>query len=162
MEIQKAKAEYMAGLAKENTIASGFRAGVQDIADNVTSTFTHIRTLTVDTFTSMQSTMSNVFFDFFSGELDSAKDYFAAFGQSILQAFSDMLAKMLVEYITTTETMKAVGGMLSSIFGALGGLLGRKTTQLGGACKSGSNINGRKRWRISWRFSGVCRRWYRE
>ena len=119
MDIQRAKAEYMASLAEENTIASGFMAGVQDIADNVTSTFTHIRTLTVDTFTSMQSTMSNVFFDFFSGELDSAKDYFAAFGQSILQAFSDMLAKMLVEYITTTMTMKAVGGMLSGIFGGL-------------------------------------------
>jgi lambda family phage tail tape measure protein len=133
MEIQRAKAEYMAGLAKENTIASGFMAGMQDIADGVTSTFTHIRTLTVDTFTSMQSTMSNVFFDFFSGELDSAKDYFAAFGQSILQAFSDMLAKMLAEYITTTMTMKAVGGMFSSIFSALGGFAaGATTTQLGG------------------------------
>ena len=139
MEIQRAKAEYMAGLAKENTIASGFMAGMQDIADGVTSTFTHIRALTVETFSSMQSTMSNVFFDFFSGELDSAKDYFAAFGQSILQAFSDMLAKMLVEYITTTMTMKAVGGMLSGIFGALGGIgsiggfaAGATTTQLGG------------------------------
>lgn len=133
MEIQRAKAEYMASLAEENTIASGFMAGMQDIADGVTSTFTHIRTLTVDTFTSMQSTMSNVFFDFFSGELDSAKDYFAAFGQSILQAFSDMLAKMLAEYITTTMTMKAVGGMLSSIFSAIGGFAaGATTTQLGG------------------------------
>jgi phage-related minor tail protein len=139
MDIQRAKAEYMASLASQNTIASGFMAGVQDIADNVTSTFTHIRTLTVETFGSMQNTVSNVFFDFFSGELDSAKDYFAAFGQSILQAFSDMLAKMLVEYITTTMTMKAVGGMLSSIFGALGGIgsiggfaAGATTTQLGG------------------------------
>ena len=133
MDIQRAKAEYMASLAEENTIASGFMAGMQDIADGVTSTFTHIRTLTVDTFTSMQSTMSNVFFDFFSGELDSAKDYFAAFGQSILQAFSDMLAKMLAEYITTEMTMKAVGGMLSGIFSALGGFAwGAKTTQLGG------------------------------
>jgi hypothetical protein len=133
MEIQRAKAEYMASLAEENTIASGFMAGMQDIADGVTSTFTHIRTLTVDTFTSMQSTMSNVFFDFFSGELDSAKDYFAAFGQSILQAFSDMLAKMLAEYITTTMTMKSIGGMLSGIFGALGGFAwGATTTQLGG------------------------------
>ena len=133
MDIQRAKAEYMASLASQNTIASGFMAGMQDIADGVTSTFTHIRTLTVDTFTSMQSTMSNVFFDFFSGELDSAKDYFAAFGQSIVQAFSDMLAKMLVEYITTTMTMKAVGGMMSSIFSALGGFAwGAKTTQLGG------------------------------
>ncbi len=133
MDIQRAKAEYMAGLAKENTIASGFMAGMQDIADGVTSTFTHIRTLTVETFSSMQSTMSNVFFDFFSGKLDSAKDYFAAFGQSILQAFSDMLAKMLAEYITTTMTMKAVGGMLSSIFSAIGGFAwGATTTQLGG------------------------------
>ena len=133
MEIQRAKAEYMASLAEENTIASGFMAGMQDIADGVTSTFTHIRTLTVDTFTSMQSTMSNVFFDFFSGELDSAKDYFAAFGQSILQAFSDMLAKMLAEYITTSETMKHLGGRLSSIFSALGGFAwGATTTQLGG------------------------------
>lgn len=137
MDIQRAKAEYMASLASQNTIASGFMAGVQDIADNVTSTFTHIRTLTVDTFTSMQSTMSNVFFDFFSGELDSAKDYFAAFGRSILQAFSDMLAKMLVEYITTTMTMKAVGGMLSGIFSAIGGFSwGATTTQLGGVSAS--------------------------
>ena len=133
MDIQRAKAEYMASLASQNTIASGFMAGMQDIADGVTSTFTHIRTLTTETFSAMQSTMSNVFFDFFSGELDSAKDYFAAFGQSILQAFSDMLAKMLVEYITTEMTMKAVGGVLSSIFSALGGFAwGAKTTQLGG------------------------------
>ena len=122
MDIQRAKAEYMASLASENTIASGFLAGVQDIADNVTSTFTHIRTLTTETFSAMQSTMSNVFFDFFSGELDSAKDYFAAFGQSIVQAFSDMLAKMLVEYITTSEAMKATKGALGSIFGAVGDL----------------------------------------
>jgi len=143
MDIQRAKAEYMASLASENSIASGFKAGVQDIADNVTSTFTHIRTLTTETFSAMQSTMSNVFFDFFSGELDSAKDYFSAFGQSILQAFSDMLAKMLVEYITTTMTMKAIGGMLSGIFGALGGIgsiggfaAGATTTQLGGVSAS--------------------------
>ena len=143
MEIQRAKAEYMASLAEENTIASGFMAGMQDIADGVTSTFTHIRTLTVETFGSMQNIVSNVFFDFFSGELDSAKDYFAAFVQSILQAFSDMLAKMLVEYITTTMTMKSIGGMLSGIFGALGGIgsiggfaAGATTTQLGGVSAS--------------------------
>ena len=39
MELQRAKAEYMASLAEENTIASGFMAGMQDIADGVTSTF---------------------------------------------------------------------------------------------------------------------------
>lgn len=147
MDIQRAKAEYMASLASENSIASGFLAGVQDIADNVTSTFTHIRTLTTETFSAMQSTMSNVFFDFFSGELDSAKDYFAAFGQSILQAFSDMLAKMLAEYIVTSEAMKATKGALGSIFGAVGDLFspsgifggfarGAKTMQLGGVSAS--------------------------
>ena len=127
MDIQRAKGlNTWRALQEENTIASGFMAGMQDIADGVTSTFTHIRTLTVETFGSMQNTVSNVFFDFFSGELDSAKDYFAAFGQSILQAFSDMLAKMLVEYITTTMTMKAVGGCCQVFSARLADLLGAR------------------------------------
>ena len=115
---QVERLENIARLAETSNIAGGFLAALHDIEMGASDTFENIKNLTTDIFSSMQSTMSSVFFDFFSGKLDSAKDYFAAFGQSILQAFSDMLAKMLVKYITTSETMKHLGGWLSSIFGA--------------------------------------------
>lgn len=130
---QVERLENIARVAETSNIAGGFLAALHDIEMGASDTFENIKNLTTDVFSSMQSTMSTVFFDFFSGELSKAKDYFAAFGRSILSAFSDMLAKMLVEYIAKTAIMDAVGGILSLFGVGAFAKSGIATMPLGGA-----------------------------
>ncbi len=132
-DLQVERLEDIARVAESSNIAGGFLAALHEIEMGASDTFENIKNLTTDVFSSMQSTMSTVFFDFFSGSLDSAKDYFAAFGRSILSAFSDMLAKMLVEYIAKTAIMEAVGGVLSFFGVGAFAKSGIATMPLGGA-----------------------------
>ena len=53
-------------------------------------------TITQQTAQSMSSSMSTIFFDAFTGQLKSAKDYLADFGRSILQVLSQALAKLVL------------------------------------------------------------------
>ncbi len=59
------------------------------------------------TASALQNTFQTLFFDAFSGQLKSAKEYFANFGQAILQILTQALAKMLL--------MKTVGKLFPGI-----------------------------------------------
>ena len=106
----------------------GFASALMDLKESATKIFDHIKQLTFDAFSAMEDTMSTVFFDAFSGKLESASDYFAAFGESLLRSFSDMLAKMVAEYIAASAAMSAVKGTLGTVFSVIGGLFSAPTS----------------------------------
>ncbi len=132
--------EYQAELMSKDTMFSGIQGGLIEMDKRITSTYEKWSEMTVSVFSSMQNTMSNFFFDFFSGNLDSAKDYFVAWGQSITQAFSDMLAKMVVDYIASTAAMQAVGGALKLGLSLAGAFLGIGSAAVGGVASASSEI----------------------
>jgi hypothetical protein len=116
------KIERVASLMDDDTIFGGIQGALIDMADNVATTFENMRNLTVEVFGSMRQSMSTLFFDAFTGNLQSARDYFAAFGNSIIRTFSDMLAQMVVDYIAASAAMSASGGALNSVLGVIGGM----------------------------------------
>ena len=68
----------------------------------------------------IQDAFSDFFYDAFTGELDTARDYFKAFTETITRAWSNMLSKMLMESMQTESLMKGIkgiGGFLSGLFG---------------------------------------------
>ena len=131
-EEQVERLEKMSALAESGTMADGFIAALEEMRLATKDTFEHIRELTHDIFSSMESTMSSVFFDGFSGELNKAKDYFSAFGRSIVASFSDMLAQMAMEQLRKAMTMKIIGGVFS-LFGGGGAMAGA----MGGVAEGG-------------------------
>jgi len=51
------------------------------------------------TISSMKGTMSNFVYDAFTGNLQSAKEYFSEFGKSILRSFSDIISEMIARWL---------------------------------------------------------------
>lgn len=127
----------LATLADSGTMAAGFVAAMKEMELAAKDTFTHIKELTVDVFGAMQNTMSDVFFDAFSGKLDDAKDYFSAFGKSIVASFSNMLAELAMDQLKKVMTQKVIGGVLS-LFSMGGGGGGAVTAgAMGGVAEGG-------------------------
>lgn len=118
-------------LMESGGFLNGFASALMDLKESATKIFDHIKQLTFDAFSAMEDTMSTVFFDAFSGKLESASDYFAAFGESLLRSFSDMLAKMVAEYIAASAAMSAVKGVLGTALSAVGAVLGFGATPTG-------------------------------
>lgn len=130
------KIERVADLMQENSFFSGIQGALIEMADNVATTYENIHAMTIEVFSSMQQSMSTFFFDAFTGNLESARDYFAAFGQSIVQSFSDMLAQMVVDFIRTNVAMKTSGGALGLAFSLIGGLFSLGSTAFASAGSS--------------------------
>ena len=78
----------------------------------------------------MQESFSDVFYDQMKGKLESFKDYFSAFLDTMQRAWADIMGQMMTQWIFGQD-MKG-GGMLSQawsfISGALGGVSGGGNT----------------------------------
>lgn len=86
------------------------RASFAEAAGVGRSYWDDLATLARDTAQSMQRSLSDFFFDAFTGKLKSASDYFKSFTQSILRSISDLLAQRVV----TTFADMILGGAGSS------------------------------------------------
>ena len=82
---------------------------------------------------SMQSTMSDVFFDALSGKCEDFADYWESFTNSLFRTFADMAAKMAAQELVGYDT---VGG------GRNWGLAGAGVNAIGGLFSSGSILGG--------------------
>jgi hypothetical protein len=66
--------------------------------------------------------LSDVLFDGMKGQMKSFEDYWQSFADSMLRSFTDICAKMLVEWMLTKAKMTAAGGLSSALsFLGLGG-----------------------------------------
>ena len=72
---------------------------------------------------SIQSAFSDSLYHVFRGDLDSMKDIFAGFCDSLLKAWTDMIAKMVVQQTTSALASSALGSLLGGFFGG-GGVIG--------------------------------------
>jgi lambda family phage tail tape measure protein len=93
----------------------GWKQGAQDWTKGVGNMFTAGEKMAKTTADSMSKSFSSIFFDAAKGELKDFSSYFKSFSDSILKAFTDMLADMAAKWA------------MESIFGSTsggGGLLG--------------------------------------
>lgn len=70
----------------------------------------------LESFGAMEKTTGDFFYDSFTGQLKSAKEYFREFTLSITRAWTDMLSQMLVEWMKKRVLMGMIGG-LRGLFG---------------------------------------------
>ncbi len=73
-----------------------------------------------------ETTLSTIFNDLLTGQLKSFKDYFRSFANSIAKTWSDMLAKMVMQWIKSLANMQSSSGggnWFSSLLGGLGGII---------------------------------------
>lgn len=73
---------------------------------------------------SIQSAFSDSLYHVFRGDLNSMKDIFAGFCDSLLKAWTDMIAKMVVQQTTSALASSALGSLLGGFFGGGGGVIG--------------------------------------
>lgn len=108
--------------AATGSMEQGFARGWQDWINNAKSAFDHGKELAGTVANSMQQSFSSAFFDAFKGELKSFQDYWSSFCDSIMKAFSNILAEMLAKWIATQAAMqiKQMAGGLNLLTGVLG------------------------------------------
>jgi len=65
-------------------------------------------------------TLSDVLFDGMKGEMKSFEDYFQSFADSLLRAFTDMISKMIVQWLLLESTMTMGSGLFTLAGGGSG------------------------------------------
>lgn len=76
----------------------GFFAGaLKKAGDEAGDFWANLRTLAQETAKSMNSALSDYFFDSFTGKLEAGKNAFKSFTDSMLRAISDLMAKQVVQ-----------------------------------------------------------------
>lgn len=81
-----------------------------------------------------RDTLSDVLFDGLKGEMKSFEDYFQSFADSLLRAFTDMISKMIVQWLLL-ESTTTMGSGLFTLAGGGSGMFFAK-----GAAFSGGRI----------------------
>jgi uncharacterized protein YukE len=106
----------------------GFEKAVSDARDNLLN----LQQTGIDVANKLTTSLSTAFSSFiedaFSGQLKRAQDYFAAFGNSILSIFSQMISKMVAEWIAF-QLMLAGKKVFFSVINALGATGGAASGQ---------------------------------
>ncbi len=67
-----------------------------------------------------RDTLSDVLFDGLKGEMKSFEDYFQSFADSLLRAFTDMISKMIVQWLLLESTMTMGSGLFTLAGGGSG------------------------------------------
>lgn len=80
----------------------------------------NIKTIFEGVFDGMQTTFSDFFYDAWTGQLKSAQDYFISFAQSVLRTWSDLMSRLVTEWLW----QQAITGLAR--------LAGARTTEVGG------------------------------
>jgi TP901 family phage tail tape measure protein len=75
----------------------------------------------IDIFTTIKSTVSDLFFDFFKGELKTLKDLFSRTFNAVLRIISTILAQIVVQAVLQTAivkaAIKAIATAIDNVFG---------------------------------------------
>jgi hypothetical protein len=85
----------------------------------------------------MQETFSDVFYDQMKGKLETFKDYFSAFLETMRRAWADIMGQMMTEWIFG-QNMKG-GGMLEQAWGFISGVFGGMSS---GGSAGGTTVRG--------------------
>lgn len=91
----------------------------------------------------IQSTFSDSLYHVFRGDLNSMKDIFASFCDSLLKSWTDMLAKMVVQQAANGLTSSVFGNLLNGFIGGIfggGAGMGGLASAGGGSIGAGSTM----------------------
>ena len=94
----------------------------EGVGESATEAFDSMIQLSERTAWAMQENFSNIFYDAMKGELNSFKDYFRSFVDSMQRAWADIMGQMATEWIFGSG-MKG-GGALKGAWDFLSGFLG--------------------------------------
>ena len=114
---------------------SGFEMSIKD-AEKALKNFQQLGIDVANQLTTgLASAFSSFIDDAFSGQLKRAQDYFAAFGQSILKMFGDVISKMIAQWLMVRAVMAGytLAGNIMNVLGSIGGIAG------GGSYSSGAS-----------------------
>lgn len=125
-EFAAASREIASYIGKTDEITQEQKKAMQAMAeqlrsqsDDVNNNFKIMEELAKNTATNIQNSFADSFFKAFKGELRSAQEVFAAFGESMLQTISNILAQIITYYAIIGPLTKAFPG-LEKVFGAFG------------------------------------------
>lgn len=98
--------DFLNSMGKANTAPpgnffEGFKLGLEQTRQALASWRDMGLQTTLDLFNGMQSNFKTLFVDAFSGQLKKAKDYFADFGNTLINIFADVCAKIIERWMTT-------------------------------------------------------------
>lgn len=91
----------------------------KDVGEETAKTFDYMEEMSKGTAQNMQSNFSNLFFDAAKGELNTFSDYWTAFSNSLLRTWSDVMSKILAQYLYGMKFMRGESGKMGGVFGAL-------------------------------------------
>lgn len=117
----------------KDTYAGGVKSALYDIQKDAMTVGKASYSLTKDFATQSKDTLSNVLFDGIKGDMKSFSDYFSKFTDSLLKAFTDMVAQMVAQ-----KMMQSIFGGGSS--GGGGGILGSILGGISGMSNSGDSV----------------------
>ncbi|MFA5423035.1 MAG: hypothetical protein WC374_04190 [Phycisphaerae bacterium] len=143
-EKRKAQLLLYRTVAGAGTFGGGLSQGLTDYNKSLGTYFTQGEELAKNSATAMHDSYQNIFFDAMKGNLKSFDDYWQAFTDSLFQAFSKMLADMLMNWITTQAMMKggSGSGLMSTLIGFGTSLLGSSSVGADTSTPAGMNSLG--------------------
>lgn len=125
-EFAVAAGEIASLIGKQNDLTQAQKDAMRSMASELSNStndmkdeYNLMHELAKNTATNIQNSFANSFFKAFKGELRSAKDAFAAFGESMLQTISSIIAQIVTYYAIIGPLTKAFPG-LEKVFGTFG------------------------------------------
>lgn len=104
------------------------KKGLSEVESTTEGAFDFMATVADEAARSMQRSLSDFFFTFMKGEVDSFKDLWESFTNSLLRIWSDALAKMVMDWLDFDNMLSSGkgggGGGGGSIWGTIGSVLG--------------------------------------
>lgn len=110
----------------KDTYAGGIKSALYDIQKEAMTAGKASYSLTKDFAAQSKDTLSNILFDGIKGDMKSFSDYFSKFTDSLLKAFTDMVAQMVAQKMMLSifggGSSGGGGGILGSILGGVSGM----------------------------------------
>lgn len=125
---------------EEGNFFSGFKMGLEQTRETLASWRDTGIQAAAQLANGMQSNIKTGFLDIFHNQLKTAKDYFKAFGDMILDIFADVCAKIVTEWITTMA-ITGLGKLFGAAFSFGGGITSLGTGVSQGAYGSGNFVD---------------------
>jgi predicted nucleic acid-binding Zn-ribbon protein len=108
-------------LAPAKDVDAGMGAvsdGIEQVRNRTETHFDYLEEFSRQTAENMQRNFSNLFFDTWTGELDSMSDAFEQFGHSLLRTWADIQSQMLARGLFGGDFMSGQGDM-GGLFGTI-------------------------------------------
>ncbi|MFA5038409.1 MAG: hypothetical protein WC732_01870 [Candidatus Omnitrophota bacterium] len=103
------------------SFAEGWHDALQDAVHNLTNFGAMAGNIVTQTTSGMQSAFSNLFQGVLKGQLDSAKEFFAEFGNMALKIIGDVIAGIITSQILAAALNFFTGG-IGGLFGKVAGM----------------------------------------